>query len=75
MRLRQADQRVAAVERRAQNDVVSLPDGIDCRLQDRQRQCRTVGIDQQDAIVARVQQIADTVEKPDAEIASTCGIS
>jgi hypothetical protein len=25
--------------------------------------------------VARVQQIADTVEKPDAEIASTCGIS
>ena len=69
MRLRQADQRIAAVERRAQDDVVGPPNGIDGRAQDRPRQGRAVGIHQQDAIVVGVQQILDAAEQPIAEIA------
>ena len=69
MRFRQADQRIATVGRPAQHDIVVLAQRIDGGAQDRQRQGRAVGIDQDGAAMSRFQQHPNALKESNAEIA------
>ncbi len=70
---RQADQRVAAVERRAQHHVVAMlsltSHSVDRRAQDRAGQGGAVRVDQHRAGVARAEEVGDGLDESLAEVA------
>ena len=69
MRPRQADQRIAAVDRRAQHDGIPIANGIHRRAQNRCRQGGAVGIDQNRSGMTGGEQIGRRAVQSRAEIA------